>query len=462
MAGVKQLVIFGVIALFLHLQTCDAAVSYDNGKDGGGECSTDSDCNNGVCEENPQKKSVCMCINGFSGQFCEDTTKDLPGKKEKAKKVEVEFTVKDVEEDKAPKRNLKDLVFDKVSDITDVTPETLEKANQPFMLYSPVTKKFVFVANDKTTTGLKRRNHVEAHSERYDERNMFTLKKAVNKAYYIHCVKKNMDLYVSNSKSGVVGHRSNDVLAVDSDADTKDKPATTKLYVEFEGDVQSGLYRLKTGDKYWFVSNDRSLTLNRVVEADTKYREKSQTQMFQLVIKDPAVKAEVEYDQKNAEETKTKELNVQHAIFTNTNKNGADLTEAFSYKRTVTDTAVYRQANELFFSGTLTAGVDVAKILKLGASFTVSNKKTTETTDTKAVAEEETVTHTIITKGGIKNCVTLQVTKVDIKVPYKMKVTTKEGKTLEASGTLEGKSHSNFEVIVDGIDYGPTVKCPWE
>ena len=40
--------------------------------DGGGECATDGDCNyNGVCENDPTNKKVCMCAKEFGGSYCD-------------------------------------------------------------------------------------------------------------------------------------------------------------------------------------------------------------------------------------------------------------------------------------------------------------------------------------------------------------------------------------------------------
>ena len=212
--------------------------------------------------------------------------KDAPGKP----KVSIKITTKDVKETadadakKGRKRELEKLEFDKESNIIGISPEVLASSGQEFMIYSPITKLYMFVSFDKTLTGKKFRAHVEGRGDRYGDRNIFTMKKLPSGKYRIHNVKTNSDVYISDKKSGFIGFRTNDILA--SDVTAKDQPKAEKFEFEFELN-QDGTYGIKSHDnKYWFVSHDRAgIPSYRILSADDKNREKYQTQKFQLVVK---------------------------------------------------------------------------------------------------------------------------------------------------------------------------------
>ena len=104
--------------------------------------------------------------------------------------------------------------------------------------------------------------------------------------YYIFNIQQNVYLYVSNSKSGVLKYRNNNVLASTGEPGTG---AQAEKYVfEFEDNNGDGFYQIKNQGKYVYVSRQRNgIPSNRLVKAATSQNlRRSETQFFQLTLRE--------------------------------------------------------------------------------------------------------------------------------------------------------------------------------
>ena len=199
-------------------------------------------------------------------------------------------------------RKRRTLEYDPGSNVAGINPASFVDAQnvprpQPFLIYSPKSKKYLFMSKDKKILG-KRNTYLEARSNRDGDRNKFILEPAAQHAppqYYIKNVQTNKYLYVSNSKKGFVGITSNNVLGSTEDPNDEgmDADRREKFKFEFE-EADDGFYRIKgNGDKYLFVSHDRhwvpTFRPNRVIEADTRNRRQAQTQLFQFTLYEASI-----------------------------------------------------------------------------------------------------------------------------------------------------------------------------
>ena len=173
------------------------------------------------------------------------------------------------------------------SNILGLLPKTLEAKKQPFLIFNPSKKDFVFVSHDIKATGKRssHNNYVQARKGRDGERNLFLLEKA-DKAgtvqqYYIKNIKMDRYLYVSNSKSGVWKYRNNNVLAA------KEHGGNDKFKFIFEDEKKDGFYTIRNGEKYLYVSSQPwGIPTGWIVKAtDQKEVERWDSRFFQFSLK---------------------------------------------------------------------------------------------------------------------------------------------------------------------------------
>lgn len=168
-----------------------------------------------------------------------------------------------------------------------LTPDSLADAKQPFLIYNPDKKTYLFVSKDIKATG-KKNPYVEARNDRLGRRNMFTFEEVKDQKdkYFIFNVELKAYLYVSNSKSGVVRYWNNNVLA------STEKPTEAdqlKKYIfEFEDDDGDGFYKIKNQEKYLYVSAHYfGVPANALVKAtNQKELDRWDSKFFQFALKD--------------------------------------------------------------------------------------------------------------------------------------------------------------------------------
>ena len=182
------------------------------------------------------------------------------------------------------------LNYDTTSNLVGLTPESVEEAAQPVLIYNPSSEKYLFVSKDYKVTG-KHNAYVEARGDRLGKRNLFLIKKvpAAQNKYYIFNIEQNAYMYVSNSKSGFILHWNQNVLA--STGDPGDGADKQKYIFEFEDDDGDGFYKIKNQEKYVYVSGHRlGIPSYPLVKAATdEYLKRSEAQFFQLTLKDVRV-----------------------------------------------------------------------------------------------------------------------------------------------------------------------------
>ena len=179
------------------------------------------------------------------------------------------------------------LHYDTQSNLLGLTPESVANVEQPVLIFNPSSKKYLFVSKDVKVTGV-RNAYVEARGDRLGERNLFLIKKVPGQEnkYYIFNIQQNSYVYVSNSKSGVVMHWNNNVLASTVDPDTATQK--NKYIFEFEDEDGDGFYKIKNQDKYVYVSrHPHGLPSYPLVKAATgQYLRRYETKFFQLTLRE--------------------------------------------------------------------------------------------------------------------------------------------------------------------------------
>eukprot|EP00794_Sanderia_malayensis_P000663 gene663-1331_t len=451
---------------------------------GGGTCLIDDDCNgHGLCDVDDNKKDskkdekTCMCDVKFTGKFCDEPTKKpIEGDVEKPKSEKHDVTVsalKEADDSTADKRDLDSLEYEKKSNVFGLSPEALEKAGQEFLIYSPILKKYLYLSSNTKWTGKGSRLRVAAHNDRTDKRNLFKLTKKGDK-YNLENTKEKKRIYISGSKSGVV-KRSHAVLGAGaSETGTKEE----KFEFTFKEKDQDGFYQIMQGDDelILFVSKD-GLPLRRLVEADTRNREADQTQWFQLVLKDKVKtdNVKLEYDINKKKILDTIDGIAESKKIVNEAKSPISNTKTFT-KRFPTRLPTKKQRNSVLLGKLLqdgaikivlnnkdkTARVELLSynykcLLKSGykdtsvsATFATIVKATAEVSTTAKSTQEDTESKTIShvvsdqivfeTKANHIDCINWIIKTSRFDVPYTVKVTTNDGKVLEAHGEVQGSS----------------------
>eukprot|EP00794_Sanderia_malayensis_P002649 gene2649-3066_t len=378
---------------------------------GGGTCLIDDDCNgHGLCDVDDNKKDskkdekTCMCDVKFTGKFCDEPTKKpIEGDVEKPKSEKHDVTVsalKEADDSTADKRDLDSLEYEKKSNVFGLSPEALEKAGQEFLIYSPILKKYLYLSSNTKWTGKGSRLRVAAHNDRTDKRNLFKL-----------------------TKKGA------------SETGTKEE----KFEFTFKEKDQDGFYQIMQGDDelILFVSKD-GLPLRRLVEADTRNREADQTQWFQLVLKDKVKtdNVKLEYDINKKKILDTIDGIAESKKIVNEAKSPISNTKTFT--KTFSDTITNKEAKEFSITGKVTASATFATIVKATAEVSTTAKSTQEDTESKTISHVVSDQIVFETKANHIDCINWIIKTSRFDVPYTVKVTTNDGKVLEAHGEVQG------------------------
>ena len=187
----------------------------------------------------------------------------------------------------ASKRALR---YDQKSNLLGLTPQSVADVEQPVLIFSPSSEKYLFVSKDYKVTG-KHNAYVEARGDRLGERNLFLIKEvsAQQNKYYIFNIQQNAYLYVSNSKSGVIKPWNNNVLASTGEPGTGAEK--NKYIFEFEDKEGDGIYKIKNQDKYVYISGHlHGIPPYPLLKAATsQYLRRSETQSFQLTLREVRV-----------------------------------------------------------------------------------------------------------------------------------------------------------------------------
>ena len=180
--------------------------------------------------------------------------------------------------------NKRTLEYDTGSDVLGLTPESLASANQPFLLFSPDKKVFVFVSKDLKITG-KHNPYVQARSDRLGLRNQFILNQVGDK-YTIFNTEQRKYIYVSNSKSGFIKYWNSNVLAADAVPD--DATQKAKFLFEFEDSDGDGFYTIKNQDKYLYISMQHYgiPSYNMVKATNQREVERWDSRFFQFALRE--------------------------------------------------------------------------------------------------------------------------------------------------------------------------------
>ena len=105
-------------------------------------------------------------------------------------------------------------------------------------------------------------------------------------------------------------------------------------------------------------------------------------------------------------------------------------------------------------------GIPVVGTVKPGISVAYTNSE--QTTEAKELTETMDEEYTITTKGGQISCVCIAMDKGDFTIPFDMVATTKDKKTIKATGQWTGSRHYNGQCKQEIIPWTKTAKCPFE
>ena len=180
------------------------------------------------------------------------------------------------------------LEYDQESNVLGLDPKVLADADQPFLIYSPKEKKYLYMSHDIVVFG-KHNTHLEARSGRDGKRNLFKLKETIKDSgkYNLFNIETKKYIYVASSTTGVFKWASNNVLGSDIEPDKQNHPK--KFDFTFDGN-DDGFYRIKNDDKALFVAIFRSgIPSHNIIEADSQDRNRDQTNLFQLVLKEVSI-----------------------------------------------------------------------------------------------------------------------------------------------------------------------------
>ena len=169
----------------------------------------------------------------------------------------------------------------------------MAEAQQPILLFSPASEKYLFVSKDYKVTG-KHNAYTEARGDRLGKRNLFLIKKLPGEdKFHIFNIEQNAYLYVSNSKSGFIGHWNKNVLASTVAPDNADSPE--KFVFEFEDEDGDGFYEIKNQGLYLYVSRHyHGIPSYPLIKAATKdYLKRREVQFFQLTLKEVSLSSSI-------------------------------------------------------------------------------------------------------------------------------------------------------------------------
>lgn len=180
------------------------------------------------------------------------------------------------------------LEYEPSSNIYGLSPFALAEAEQPFVIYSPERKVYLFVSHDLRAVG-KNDPYIEARNDKFGSRNFFKFVKVAGTAnkYYIHNVERNKYLYVSQSSRGAIGNWDSNLLA--SPEIPSDEQAKGSFIFEFGDEDGDGLFMIRNKDKLLYVSDNiagGNPASNLVKAADRVKLERLDSKYFQFALKD--------------------------------------------------------------------------------------------------------------------------------------------------------------------------------
>eukprot|EP00112_Aurelia_sp_Birch-Aquarium-sp1_P013581 Seg2885.2 transcript_id=Seg2885.2/GoldUCD/mRNA.D3Y31 product="hypothetical protein" protein_id=Seg2885.2/GoldUCD/D3Y31 len=452
----KCLVIFGIVICLVQLSK-SAKVEPVTTNIGGGECIDPEDCsNNGVCNFSGGEKGQCNCAVNFSGANCEASKKMDLGEEANSKPATTRETLRKRGSIRRYKTGIKrTLEYDTGSDVLGLTPETLVAENQPFLLFNPDKKDFVFVSKDLKITG-KHNAYVQARSDRLGLRNQFTLNKVGDK-YTIFNTDQRKYIYVSSSKSGFIKSWNNNVLAADAVPD--DVTQKAKFLFEFEDSDGDGFYTIKNQDKYLYVSMQHyGIPLRNMVKATNQREvERWDSRFFQFALREKAKKIELEVSEEPKQKIDLMTIvdNQQSKRVCNQGDPNKDkaITMRFEYKEDFVETKTFTKTHGFTFNGNLKATFG-------GVSFQYANTQTSTETQTSTKSSTNSFEQTIEVNKCL--CVTITYQHSEYTQNFLIKATTKDNKVLKAKGAIDGQKQYDFRGNFKYFPWVDGFKCPYE
>ena len=179
------------------------------------------------------------------------------------------------------------LEYEPSSNIFGLTPNALAEADQPFVIYNPERKAYVFVSHELREIE-QTDPYVEARNDKFGSRNIFKFVKVAGtrNKFYIHNLDQNKYLYVSQSKKGVIKYWNLNLLA---DSKISSDPKEKESYIfEFDDEDGDGLFTIRNKDKILYVSNHMvgNPPSNLVKLGDANEVDRLDSKYFQFALKD--------------------------------------------------------------------------------------------------------------------------------------------------------------------------------
>ena len=147
------------------------------------------------------------------------------------------------------------LDYEPSSNIFGLTPYALAEADQPFVLYSPDKKLYMFVSHDSRVAE-KNDSYVQARADKFGSNNLFKLIRVPGKKgkFYIYSLRQNRYLYASQSSKGIFKNWNPNLLAASGISSNPNEKAS--FIFCFEDDDGDGLFTIRNGKKILYVSEN--------------------------------------------------------------------------------------------------------------------------------------------------------------------------------------------------------------
>ena len=182
------------------------------------------------------------------------------------------------------------LDYEPSSNIFGLTPHALAEAGQPFVIFSPEKRVYVFVSHDLRAVG-KSDPYVEARVDKFGSRNIFKFIKVsgAKNEFYIHNLDQNKYLYVSESSKGAMETWDMNLLA--SSVIPSNEEEKEKFLFEFEDEDEDGLFTISNRNRILYVSNHLAGNppSNLVKVASKEKLRRLDSKYFQFALRDVRV-----------------------------------------------------------------------------------------------------------------------------------------------------------------------------
>jgi len=427
---------------------------------GGGECIDSEDCNNhGICKTVPKQVGRCCCGVGYSGRHCGVESKEStkPSGKMQLKRLvrpsasggKRANVISSVLEQK--------LDYEPSSNIFGLTPDALAEADQPFVLYSPDKKLYMFVSHDSRVAE-KNDSYVEARDDKFGSNNLFKLIRVPGKKgkFYIHSLRQNKYLYASQSSKGIFKNWNSNLLAASGISSSPNEKASFIFW--FEDDDGDGLFTIRNGKKMLYVSENAvgNPPSNLLKLAAKKDLDRLDSKYFQLALKEVVSKIEfkVTGDRIPVSSPLVMTDGAQARKICYKGKNGDMKAEEtnIEYVEELTDIREYTKAEGFLFNTATTEFKDT------------HGKKlfTHSSSGVEKIFKANTVSASL--KVPVNNCTCAEVTFKYMRYnqPYEFQARTYQNKTLRSKGFIKGETNYDFQVKTELYDYREFFKCPHE